>query len=84
MWEKIMGVIFSFCAVQYHMTLSWDHWSKVMYLVELQRIEEVKQFAVLLAVLQLGVVLLQAVECEFGLIVHKYFHWLQEEKSKIQ
>lgn len=50
-----------------------------MYLVELQRIEKVKQLAVLLAVLQLGVVLLQAVECEFGLVVHKHFHRLQEQ-----
>lgn len=54
-----------------------------MYLVELQCIEKVKQFAVLLGVLQLGVVLLQAVKCEFGLIVHKYFHRLQERKKKL-
>lgn len=47
-----------------------------LYLVELQHVEQVKEFAVLLAVLQFGVVLLQTVECKFGLVVHKHFHGL--------
>ena len=47
-----------------------------VYLVELQHVKKVKELAVLLAVLQLAVVLLQAVECKFGLVVHKYFHGL--------
>lgn len=55
-----------------------------MYLVELQCIKKVEKLAVLLAVLQLGVVLLQAVECKFGLIIHKYLHWLQEQIKNIQ
>lgn len=53
----------------------------MLYLVELQCIKKVKKLAVLLAVLQLGVVLLQAVEREFCLIIHKHFHGLQEQKN---
>ena len=47
-----------------------------IYLVELQNIKEVKELAVLLTVLQLAVVLLQTVECKFGLIIHEYLHGL--------
>jgi len=47
-----------------------------LYLVELQHVKQVKELAVLLAVLQLAVVLLQAVECQLCLVVHKYFHGL--------
>lgn len=53
------------------------------YLVELQHVEQVKELAVLLAVLQLGVVLLQAVECEFGLVVHEYFHGLHRRRQRV-
>lgn len=47
-----------------------------LYLVELQHVKQVEELAVLLTVLQLRVVLLQAVECKFGLVIHKYFHGL--------
>lgn len=49
-----------------------------LYLVELQNVQQVKELAVLFAILQLGVVLLQAVECKFGFVIHKYFHGLYE------
>lgn len=54
-----------------------------LYLVELQDIKQVKELAVLLAVLQFGVVLLQAVECKFGLVIHKYFHGLQRKQQRV-
>lgn len=46
------------------------------HLVELQHIQEVKELSVLLVVLQLDVVLLEAVKCQLGLVVHKNFHRL--------
>ena len=49
------------------------------HLVELQHIQQVKQLSVLLAVLQLTVVLLQAVEGQLGLVVHKHLHGLQTQ-----
>ena len=51
---------------------------QLCYLVELQHVEEVEELSVLLTVLQLAVVLLQAMKCEFGLIIHEYLHGLQE------
>lgn len=46
------------------------------YLVELQHIQEVKELPILLVVLQLDVVLLEAMKRQLGLIVHKNFHRL--------
>ncbi len=46
------------------------------YLIELQHIQEVKELPVLLVVLQLDVVLLEAVKCQLGLVIHKNFHRL--------
>lgn len=47
------------------------------YLVELEHVQQIKQFPVLLVVLQLDVVLLQAVQGQLGLVVHKYLHGLR-------
>ena len=47
------------------------------HLVELQHVQQVKELAVLLAVLQLAVVLLQAVEGQLRLVVHKHLHGLE-------
>lgn len=47
------------------------------HLVELQDVEQVEEFAVLLAVLQFAVVLLQTVKGQFRLIVHKHLHRLK-------
>lgn len=49
-----------------------------VYLVELQHIKQVKELAVLLAVLQLAVVLLQTVQRQLGLIIYKHLHGLQD------
>ncbi len=46
------------------------------YLIELQHIQEVKELPVLLVVLQLDVVLLEAVKRQLGLVIHKNFHRL--------
>lgn len=51
--------------------------STTPHLIELEDIEQLKQLAVLLVVLQLGIVLLQAVQCQFGVIVHIHFHRLK-------
>lgn len=51
----------------------------LFYLVKLQHIEQVKELAILFTVFQLGVVLLQAVEGKFGLVIHKHFHGLQNK-----
>ena len=45
-------------------------------LVELQQIQKVEQFPVLLALLQFYVVLLESVEGEFGFVVHENFQSL--------
>lgn len=46
-------------------------------LVELQDVEQVEEFAVLLAVLQFAVVLLQTVKSQLRLVVHKHLHRLK-------
>lgn len=46
------------------------------YLVELQNVQQIEKFPVLLVVLQLDVVLLQAVQGQLGLVVHKDLHGL--------
>lgn len=48
-----------------------------MYLVKLQYVQEVEELAVLLVVLQLDVVLLEPVQRQLGLVVHKDFHGLE-------
>ena len=49
----------------------------VAHLVELEHVQQVEELAVLLAVLQLAVVLLQAVQSQLGLVVHKHLHGLK-------
>ena len=49
------------------------------YLVELEDVEELEELPVLLSVLQLDVVLLQAVEGQLGLVVDVDFHRLKRE-----
>lgn len=46
------------------------------HLVKLQHIQEIEELAVLLAVLELDVVLLQSVQRELGLIIYKHLHGL--------
>lgn len=46
-------------------------------LVELEDIEQVKEFAIFFAVFQLAVILLQAVQSQLCLIIHKHLHRLQ-------
>ena len=48
------------------------------YLVELEDVEELEELPVLLSVLQLDVVLLQAVEGQLGLVVDVDFHGLKK------
>jgi len=47
-------------------------------LVEFQHVKQVKQLPVLFSVLQFDIVLLQAMQCQFGVIINEYFQWLQE------
>lgn len=49
---------------------------EILYLIELQHVQEVKELPVLLVVLQLDVVLLEAVKHQLGLVVHKNSHRL--------
>ena len=49
------------------------------YLVELQDIKKLEELAVLLVVLQLDVVLLEAVEGELGLVVDVHLHRILHE-----
>lgn len=46
------------------------------YLVKLENVEQVEKLAVLLAILQFAVVLLQAVQRQLRLVVHKHLHRL--------
>lgn len=50
------------------------------HLVELQGIQEVKQFAVLLAILQLYVMLLETVKGKLRVVINIHLHWLQQER----
>jgi hypothetical protein len=49
---------------------------ELLYLIELQGIEQFKQLSVLLLVLQLDVVLLQTMQGELAVVVHVHFHRL--------
>lgn len=49
---------------------------KHTHLVKLENIEQVKEFAVFFAVLQLAVILLQAMQSQLCLVVHKHLHRL--------
>ena len=49
-------------------------------LVELERIQQLEELAVLLRVLQLDVVLLQPVQCQLGLVVDVDLHGLQRKE----
>ena len=48
-------------------------------LVELERIQQLEELAVLLRVLQLDVVLLQPVQCQLGLVVDVDLHGILHE-----
>lgn len=48
------------------------------YLIELQCVQEVKELSVFLIVLQLDVVLLQPMQSQLRLVVHKDFHRLEQ------
>ena len=47
------------------------------YLVKLQNIQQIKQLSVLLIVLQLHIILLQTMQCEFCFVVNVNFHGLR-------
>lgn len=47
------------------------------YLIELQIVQQIEKFAVLLVLLQFDVVLLKAVQGQFGVVVHIDFHGLE-------
>ena len=49
-------------------------------LVELERVEQVKELSVLLVLLDLDVVLLEAVQGQLGLVVDEDFHGLQRDR----
>ena len=51
--------------------------ANITHLVELQNVEQLEEFAVLLVVLQLDVVLLEAVKGQLGLIVDVDLHRLK-------
>jgi hypothetical protein len=53
------------------------------YLVKLQNVQKLEQLPVLLRVLELDVVLLEAVQGQLGLVVDVDFHRLQEKMSGI-
>ncbi len=46
-------------------------------LVELERIKQIIELAILFIFLELDVVLLQTVQSQFGFIIHKDFQWLE-------
>lgn len=48
-------------------------------LVELQKVEQIEEFPVFLALLQLHVVLLKAVKGQLGFVIYKHFQRLIEE-----
>lgn len=50
------------------------------YLVELQHIEQLKEFFVLFVLFKLYVVLLQTVQRKFCFIIDVNFHWLNKKK----
>lgn len=61
------------------------------HLVELENVEQVEELAVLLTVLQFAVVLLQAVQRQLRLIIHKHLHRLiikkflkKREKDRVE
>jgi hypothetical protein len=53
------------------------------YLVKLQDVQKLEQLSVLLRVLELDVVLLEAVQGQLGLVVDVDLHRLQEKMSGI-
>ena len=54
----------------------------MLYLIEFKNIEQLEKLAVLLIVLKLHVMLLKAVQGQFGLVVDIHFHRLLNFKIK--
>jgi hypothetical protein len=52
---------------------------KKSYLIELKNIQEFKKFFILFIFLQLDVVLLKPMQCQFCFIINIHFHWLLTE-----
>ena len=59
-----------------------NRFDKDDHLVELQGVQEIKQLPVLLPVLQLHIVLPEAVQCEFCVIINIHLHRLRRKKRK--
>lgn len=70
-------VLFHQKLCQRHATLHSLH--KDDHLVELEQVKKLKQLAVLLVVLQLHVVLLQAVQSQLCFIIHVHLHRLKDQ-----
>ena len=50
-------------------------------LIEFEVVQKIVQFSVLVSFIEPDIVLLQAMQGEFGLVIDEYFKWLQ---SRIQ
>lgn len=65
---------------QCHTTLHRFHEND--HLIELQHVQQFEQFFVLLVLLQLNVMLLQTVQCQFGFIIDIHLHGLKANQKK--